>query len=57
MDPEREQALLAQAALAGDAPAQTALMETVWAGLTARLTAGLFGSWSADEAPQSADSQ
>lgn len=57
MDPEREQALLAQAALAGDAPAQTALMETLWAGLTARLTAGLFGSWSADEAPQSADSQ
>ena len=52
-DPEREQALLAQAALSGDAPAQTALMETFWAGLTARL----FGSWSADEAPQSADGQ
>ena len=52
-DPEREQALLAQAALSGDAPAQTALMETFWAGLTARL----FDNWSADEAPQSADSQ
>ena len=56
-DPEREQALLAQAALTGDAPAQTALMETFWAGLTARLTARLFGNWSADKAPQSADGQ
>jgi len=50
-DPEREQALLAQAALTGDAPAQTALMETFWAGLTARL----FGSWSADEAQSNGD--
>ena len=52
-DPEREQALLAQAALSGDAPAQTALMETFWAGLTARL----FGSWSVDEASQSTGDQ
>ena len=52
-DPEREQALLAQAALSGDAPAQTALMETFWAGLTARL----FGSWWVDEGSQSADDQ
>ena len=46
-----EQALLAQAALAGDAPAQTALMETFWAGLANRL----FGSWSTDEAQSRGD--